>query len=80
MFDCNFILCLSTPDAELPDLDKSFFGDGAWKELDKYLGQDEDYALSRYERDEPLVSKKNGKTYKLWVGMTQGGESNGANQ
>lgn len=70
MFNCNLVLSLSALGAELPDLDKSFFGDDAWKELDKYLGQDEDYALSRYEREEPLVSKKNGKTYKLWVGMT----------
>lgn len=70
MFDCNFVLSLSDPSAELPDLDKSFFGDDAWKELDKYLGQNKGYSSEKYERDEPLMSKKNGKTYKLWVGMT----------
>lgn len=71
MFSCNLVLSLSTPDAELPDLDKSFFGDDAWKELDKYLGQNEGYSAERYRNQAgTVVSKKDGTTYTLWVGLS----------
>lgn len=66
------VLMLGGVDDNLPDFSHSFLGDHGWKDLDEYLGQDEGYSAERYRNQrETVVSKKDGKIYKLWVGISQ---------
>lgn len=65
------VLMLGGVDEKLPDFSHMFMGDRAWKSLDEHLGQDEGYSAERYRNQrETVVSKKDGKTYKLWVGIS----------
>ena len=65
------VLMLGDVDENLPDFSHRFLGDHGWKGLDEYLGQDEGYSAERYRNQAGTVkSKKDGKTYKLWVGIS----------
>lgn len=65
------ILMLGGIDDDRPDFTHMFMGDRAWKSLDDYLGQDEGYSADKYRNQAGTVkSKKDGKTYKLWVGIS----------
>lgn len=65
------ILMLGGIDDDRPDFTHMFMGDRAWKSLDDHLGQDEGYSAEKYRNQVGTVkSKKDGKTYKLWVGIS----------
>lgn len=65
------VLMLGGVDDNLPDFSHQFLGDHGWKDLDEYLGQDEGYSAEKYRNQVGTVkSKKDGKTYKLWVGIS----------
>ena len=65
------IIMLGDIDDDRPYFTRMFMGDRAWKNLDDYLGQDEGYSAEQYRNQrETVVSKKDGVTYKLWVGIS----------
>ena len=65
------ILMLGGVDDKLPDFSHMFMGDRAWKSLGGYLGQGEGYSAEKYRNQAGTVkSKKDGKTYELWVGIS----------
>ena len=65
------IIMLGSIDDDRPDFTHMFMGDRAWKNLDDYLGQGEGYSAEKYKNQVGTVkSKKDGKTYELWVGIS----------
>lgn len=62
------ILMLSGVNDDRPDFSHMY---SAWKDLDEYLGQNEGYSAERYRNQAgTVVSKKDGTTYTLWVGLS----------